>query len=326
MAQIFLSYARADNDDPTGWVTTFHKHLEKRIGSILGQQVSVFLDQYDLKGNLLRDQIRKEISQAEILVTLLSPWYLNREWCEEERKEFIQQLAQRLPNANPEERIFVAIKRLLHPHKEVDTDFINKLPAEFRGQLFFNFFRLDKNENVTHLDPDEEEFDTALNNLANKLVNIWSALQGNHAKRFVYVAETTKDSEPDRAALIKELESRGFVVLPPTYLSDAKEVAEAEVDAYLKGCELSIHILGKSYGLVLPESNESMNELQYKQAAAKGLPMLIWLPKNLSTKDARQNAFIENVKNSVIETADLVEGSPQDFLAEVSAKLSETKK
>ncbi|MBA4055722.1 MAG: hypothetical protein C0490_13485, partial [Marivirga sp.] len=124
MAEIFLSYARNDNEDPDGWVISFHKQLKKRLGSILGEDVSVFLDQYDLEGNLLKAEITKEIRQAEILVTLLSPWYLKREWCEEERTEFINQLAQRLPNANPEERIFVAIKRLLYGHTRIDKEFI----------------------------------------------------------------------------------------------------------------------------------------------------------------------------------------------------------
>jgi hypothetical protein len=326
MAHIFLSYARNDDEDPNGWVIKFHRQLEKRLGSILGEEVSVLLDQYDLKGNLLKEEITKEIRQAEILVTLLSPWYLKREWCEEERTEFIRHLSQRLPDANPEERIFVAIKRLLHGHKQVDKGFINKLPPEFRGQLFFNFFTLDKNENLKHLDPDEEEFDTALNNLANKLVHIWLALQGDRPKRYVYVAETTKETELARADLIKELESQGFVVFPPTYLSDVKAEAETQLDVYLKDCELSLHMLGKSYGLVLPESKESFNELQYQHARKKGLPMLIWVPKGLVITDEQQKAFIENVKRSVSETSDLIEGSLQDFLAEVSIKLKEVAK
>jgi hypothetical protein len=323
MAEIFLSYARADNEDPDGWVLQFHEQLKKRLGSILGEEVSVFLDQYDFKGNLLREQILSEIKQAEILVTLLSPWYLKRDWCHEERTEFIRHLSQRFPNANPEERIFVAIKRLLFGHKQVDKDFINKLPAEFRGQLFFNFFSLDKNNNLTHLDPKCEEFDTALNNLANKLVHIWTALKDQQVKRYVYVAETTKDSEASRANIIKELESHGFVVFPPTYLSESKAEAEAQLDVYLKDCELSIHLLGKNYGLVMPESNESLNEMQYQRAKSKGLPMLIWVPKGLVPADERQKSFIDNVRKSVSETSDLIEGSLQDFLAEVSTKLKE---
>jgi|GEM_PF-7065389 len=323
MAEIFLSYARADNEDPEGWVLKFHEQLKKRLGSILGEEVSVFLDQYDFKGNLLREQIIGEIKQAEILVTLLSPWYLKREWCQEERTEFIRHLSQRMPDANPEERIFVAIKRLLHGHNQVDKEFINKLPVEFRGQLFFNFFTVDKNNNLTHLDPKCEEFDTALNNLANKLVHIWVNLQTQRAKRYVFVAETTKDSEAARSDIVKELESQGFVVFPPTYLSDSRAEVEAQLDVYLKDCELSIHIVGKSYGLLLPETNESLNDFQYQKAIKKGIPMLIWVPKGLLTSDERQKSFIDSVKRSVSETSDLIEGSLQDFLAEVSTRLKE---
>lgn len=323
MAEIFLSYARADNEDPEGWVLKFHEQLRKRLGSILGEEVSVFLDQYDFKGNLLREQIIGEIRQAEILVTLLSPWYLKREWCQEEREEFIRHLSQRMPNANPEERIFVAIKRLLHGHKQVDKDFINKLPVEFRGQLFFSFYTFDKYNNLTHLDPKSEEFDIALNNLANKLVHIWVNLQSQRNKRYVYVAETTKDSEAARADIIRELESQGFVVFPPTYLSDIKSEAEAQLEVYLKDCEVSVHIMGKSYGLLLPDSNTSMNELQYRKAGEKGLPMLIWVPKGLQTTDERQKSFIDSVRRSVSETSDLIEGSLQDFMAEISTRLKE---
>jgi hypothetical protein len=146
-------------------------------------------------------------------------------------------------------------------------------------------------------------------------------LQSHRPKRYIYVAETTKDSEAARDDLIKELESQGFVVFPPTYLADAKEEAESQLNVYLKECELSLHLLGKNYGLVLPESKESLNELQYQHVREKGLPMLIWIPKGLTTADEKQKSFIDNVRRSVTETSDVIEGSFQDFLSEVSIKL-----
>lgn len=51
--------------------------------------------------------------------------------------------------------------------------------------------------------------------------------------------------------------------------------------------------------------------------------MLIWVPKGLLTSDERQKSFIDSVKRSVSETSDLIEGSLQDFLAEVSTRLKE---
>jgi hypothetical protein len=327
MAEVFLSYARKDNEDPNGWVLKFHSQLEKRMGSILGEDISVFLDQFDITGNLLKDEIEKGISKAEILVALLSPWYLTREWCEEERELFIKHLQRRFPESKPEERILVAIKRLLAGHKRIDKEFINKLPPVFRGQLFFEFYSFDKNDHLKHLDPDQEEFDIALNNLANKLVNIRLALKNKESKRrLLFVAETTRDTFQSRSDLVKEFESHGFSILPPTYLSDVKEDAERQIEVYLKDCELSIHMFGPSFGLLLPDSQETLNQLQYRIAKEMKIPMLIWVPNSKAVLDKKQFEFIETVRKSISENSDLIESSLQDFMSEVAMRLKEKTK
>lgn len=92
MSDIFLSYARIDNQPLTegqsGWITRFHQNLETRLSQLLGERTSVWRDPKLGGSDLLSDAIVKELLDARVLVSVVSPRYIRSEWCVREVSEF----------------------------------------------------------------------------------------------------------------------------------------------------------------------------------------------------------------------------------------------
>ncbi len=79
---LFISYTHIDNlryaNVPKGWIDHFHERLEIRLTQLLGKKAKVWRD-LRLSGSDLFDQtIRIELEQTAILVSVLSPRYLER--------------------------------------------------------------------------------------------------------------------------------------------------------------------------------------------------------------------------------------------------------
>jgi hypothetical protein len=89
---IFISYAHRDNlplsEGQKGWIESLHRALEIRLGQTLGADPRIWRDP-KLGGNdYFADSLATQLSKAAILVTVLSPSYVNSEWCSRELKEF----------------------------------------------------------------------------------------------------------------------------------------------------------------------------------------------------------------------------------------------
>ena len=96
----------------------------------------------------------------------------------------------------------------------------------------------------------------------------------------------------------------------------------------MQQAQLSIHLVGNSYGIV-PEGTEKsiveiQNEIGASNSAANNLPRLIWIPENVEPTDDRQKRFMQELttgKKEVISGADMVMGSIEDFKSVVHDKL-----
>src|SRR5207248_3539248 len=119
----------------------------------------------------------------------------------------------------------------------------------------------------------------------------------------IYLAETTYDLRDDRDQIKRELRQHGHTVLPDKDLPLEAARFEVAVREYLARAQFSIHLIGKSYG-VIPEMEQtrSVGRLQYELAAERQEAeffRLIWLPKELklaAVADERQRHFINYVQ------------------------------
>ncbi len=85
---LFISYAHIDNQplsrEQEGWVTRFHKSLKSFPSMNIGTMVKIWRDD-KLQGNdVFADEIVHQFSSTALLVSVLTPRYLDSEWCTRE--------------------------------------------------------------------------------------------------------------------------------------------------------------------------------------------------------------------------------------------------
>src|SRR5436190_8039240 len=99
---VFISYCH-DDDVPLhpgaeGWVSQFKSLLENRIRVHLGcrHMLSVWRDRERVEGyDRFNASIPSACSGSAVLVCIVSPSYLNSDWCKKEREAFLARLPER---------------------------------------------------------------------------------------------------------------------------------------------------------------------------------------------------------------------------------------
>ncbi len=339
---LFISYAHIDNQplmpDQQGWITRFHSSLEALLSMRMGDQARIWRDD-KLQGNdVFADEIVDQFEQTAVLVSVLTPRYLNSEWCNKEVAEFCERAEQSGGIVvEDKSRIFKVLKT------PVDTQ--ESLPAVVKDVLGYEFYIYEE-ETPLELDPVYgERYAQAYNRKVGKLA--WDIAQllkklevdsvsgenssGEQAKPkpTVYLAECGRDRREDREILEGDLRRHGYRVLPEQRLPRDEEEYVAAVDRLLKRCSLAIHFVGKSYGAV-PDgpSQKSVVVLQNERAVEQSkhcvLPRVIWLPGGTSSDQAPQQAFIDALHQDaeVQFGADLITGDLEYLKASIHATLN----
>lgn len=305
---LFISYAHIDNKPLTpeqqGWITRFHASLEALLSMRMGGKARIWRDD-KLQGNdVFASEIIDQFAQTAVLVSVLTPRYLNSDWCTREVIEFCKRAEESggLVVDN-KARIFKVLKA------PVDTQ--ESLPQVVKDVLGYEFFTI---EDGTPLELDSaygEKFGQDYNRKVGKLA--WDVSQllktlktdsGDNgddkrgpAKPTVYLAECSYDRKQAREILEGELKRHGYAVLPDQELPRDEEEYVAAVERLLKRCQLSIHLVGETYGGVPDGDSQKsevvlQNELAAKQSKSDGLQRVIWLPEGTHSKQAQQQAFI----------------------------------
>src|SRR2546423_7742765 len=94
---IFVSYAHVDNkpfDNPRGWVDSFSERLALRLAQLTGSEPDIWRDTR-LQGNeYFSGSIGDGISATLLLLSVISPRYVNSDWCRGELTEFSRRTLQ----------------------------------------------------------------------------------------------------------------------------------------------------------------------------------------------------------------------------------------
>jgi TIR domain/Domain of unknown function (DUF4062) len=143
---IFISYGRLDDEDPAGdekgWVDLLVKRLPIVIAGFLGDKPRVWRDERSLRGNdKLHGAICEGVSRSRVLVTVVSPRYVQSDWCRIELETFCNAALPPGADAQPfNTRIFKVIKSpLLYRH------LVDKEPERLRDMKGYPFFEMDGN-------------------------------------------------------------------------------------------------------------------------------------------------------------------------------------
>jgi hypothetical protein len=344
---LFISYAHLDNvpltEHQQGWITRFHDTLSAMLGMRIGRKAEIWRD-VKLTGNdIFSDEIIQQFPRTELFVSVLTPRYVESEWCAREVIEFCK-------SADATGGLTVGNKSRVLKVIKMPVESEDPLPPVMRHALGYPFYVFDDQQVPLELDPAYgNEFTTKyhlkLAKLAYDIAGLIKSIESpaapadssreasENSKPAIYLAECSFDRRSAREALESELRLHGYLVFPDTQLPKMEEDYIAAVEGFLDRCKLSIHLVGAKYGLVPDGPNEKsetilQNELAIARHKKAGLRRIISLPEGTRSESALQQDFIERLlRDAELQTgADLVMGDTEDLKGAVHAELKKLQK
>lgn len=334
---LLISYAHLDDqallEGQPGWVSELHRVLEILVGKWLGEKPRIWRDP-QLQGNdFFADTILVEqIPKVAALLTVVSPRYVQSKWCSDELEAFCRASAGTggLRVAD-KARLFKVVKTPIP---------LERHPGPLQPLLGYEFFLTDPQtgrprELSQAFGPEaERQFLTRIDDLAYDICQLLQLLKTNGdaasaqpgaPRGIVYLAESSFDVREERESLRRDLLRNGYAVLPDRPLPLVASELEAFVHEQLARCALSVHLVGREYGMVPEGAVRSTVAIQHDLAAQRQrLPRLIWLPPGLTIDDERQRSFVEHLRTApgVHAEAELLEVSLEDLKSRVHLKLA----
>jgi len=312
---LFISYAHLDNQPLTpqdaGWVTRFHESLEAMLSMRLGRHAEIWRDRKLAGNDVFADEIVAQFPRTALLISVLTPRYVESDWCTREVREFCD-VAARSGGVVVDNKSRV-IKVIKTP---VDSEV--PLPSIMQDVLGYPFYTFDGEGTPLELDPVYgaemgPKFHLKVAKLAwdiaQQLKQMAAASEElrqpteTSARPVVYLAECSWDQRQVREGLEADLRLHGYPVVPDRPLPRDEAAYRAEVERLLAQAKFSIHLVGTSYGAV-PDgpSQKSIVVLQNELAIARtknaGLRRVIWIPENSTSDHPEQQRFIETLHAS----------------------------
>ena len=347
---LFISYAHIDNEvwsaSQEGWITSFHRALEVLLAQKMGERPRIWRDQ-KLQGNdLFGDEIIDQFPDVAAIISILSPRYITSEWCIREMKTFLRVAEQtggvRIGNKS---RVFKVIKTPVS---------IEKHPDEIRDILGYEFFKTEgqtgRARELSQDGPPElmHLYLMRLQDLADDIVQLLAAINesqgegaegplaetakrssgnGKTPEKTIFLADTSADLREERDAVKRDLLQHGHIVLPEKQTPIYYEDFVSEIQNDLSRADLSVHMVGRSYGAIPDGADASIvvleNEMASKRSPVNDFERLIWIPPGIDIEDERQRNFYKFLQtdHNVQIGADILESSLEDLKAIILEKL-----
>lgn len=336
----FISYAHMDDaeliEGHKGWVANLHRALEIRVGQLLGKPPEIWrdpkLEGNDFFGEMLIERLRRVVS----LISVVSPRYVKSEWARRELAEFWKAA---------EEQGGVQFHNKARIFKVLKTPVPLELhPPELQSLLGYQFFNVDPDTGrVRELNevfgPEaQRDFWMRLDDLAHDICCLLEMVEASgtavvpkadKARKAVFLAQTTFDLREQREVIQRDLQQHGYTVLPASALPQVESEVKQAVRLDLAQCQMSIHLIGKTFSLVPEGGTQSLLEIQNELAIERGsksdFSRLLWIPPGLQVEDERQRKVIEQLRMDprIQKGADLLETFLEDLRTVIQVRLKE---
>lgn len=338
---LFISYAHIDNQalatGTSGWISRLHASLDTLLSMRLGKRVRIWRDD-KLQGNdRFAEEIVEQFDSTAVLVSIVSPRYLQSHWCTREIEEFCKR---------SEHSLFIENKARIFKVMKAPVDSQEPLPSTIQELLGYDFFIIDDG---VPLELDDQygpqfgqDFNRKVNKLAFEIAELLKELDkpkdnenspapiATDKKPVVYLAECAFDVKQTREDLETHLHCLGYQVLPDRHMPRDEQPYADSVDALLERCDLAVHLVGSQYGAI-PDgpSERSIAEVQNHLAAEKSrnsnLSRLIWLGGKLTSTDVKQQRFIESIQSDAQAQAgaDVLIGDVEELKSAIVSELKE---
>jgi hypothetical protein len=310
---LFISYAHIDNQpltpDQEGWVSRFHESLAAILSMRLGRPAEIWRDRKLAGNDVFADEIVAQFPKTALLISVLTPRYVESDWCTREVREFCA-VAERSGGVVIENKSRI-IKVIKTP---VDSE--APLPPIMKDVLGYPFYIFDDDGTPLELDPAYGaemgpkynlkvaklawDISQQLKKLAAAASSGKTATEPEPSRPVVYLAECSWDQRQAREAIEADLRLHGYSVLPDRQLPREETAYVAEVARLLEQSKLSIHLVGTSYGAVPDGPTQKsivilQNELATARSRSAGLRRVIWLPDGAQSQQTEQQRFIEKL-------------------------------
>jgi hypothetical protein len=333
---VFVSYSHIDNEPEFGrsWVTEFHNNLVQRIQVCVGATVSVWRDGKLGGSDVFSQEIEKQVRGSAVLVSIVSPGYVHSEWCRRELETFLEAAAARGGvHLGTKRRIVKVVKT------PVKVGEVPEMLQELNGHVFFREERDTGRFREFLLDAGGEarqKYEAAIDDIAQEVKTIFELLESGASAAPtpatggvpIFLAHTSSDLYDKRLFLKRELQARGYRILPRRdEMPPPDERGLEALRADLEQCKLSVHLLGSRYG-VIPEGMErSIVELQYTIAEEhrdSTLTRIVWIPPDLTRVEERQLKFLKSVRNYEVGggAVEVLENSIEDLKTFLNDRLN----
>jgi len=323
---IVIAYAEDDNseiiENGKGWVSNFQRFMEMMLGQLSGELLSISICN--------EKEIDPALQEADAFLIVLSPQFANsKPW-----SIFLDSI-------------------------ESDKDFISKifkvvkLPVEddVHPKVLFNLLDYD----LYHVDHDTDEFTEITSffgpeaekeywmRLVDLAYDVYSCVlktkssitssgaRKSNVEEIIYLAETGSDLAMHRNLIKRELMRYGYKVLPDQALPAKSEELEEKLREDLNKSKMSIHMIGNSFGELLPGSSVSILDIQNRVASEHAVALngnsrfsrLIWLAPELTIRNEKQRNFIDSIKRSAenLKGAEILQTPLEDFKNIIRKKL-----
>jgi hypothetical protein len=335
---ILICYSEADNREnefqDSGWVSNFKRFLEMMLSQILGEKPHILIKSEEdiLSG--------KDVAKVKVVLAILSERFLQSGPC----LDYIEEYYKEIEKTGTNKRLFKVIK---HP---VATD---DQPEKIKPLIGYEMFLLD-NETGEVIEIKDFFSQEAERNYWMRMVDLAydvhecllefkakgkdGAASGGFARRSIFLAETSHDLKIQRNIIKRELLRHGYHVFPDKNLPGEAIELEKAIKEQIRQCQLSIHLIGNSYGEIPKGSERSVVDMQNRLAAQycrdlaeeggrkeKDFSRLIWVSPNMRNVSERQRIFIDSIKRDLnaLEGAEILQTPLEDFKNIVREELIE---
>ncbi len=291
--------------------------------------------------DVFAEEIISKFQNTALLLAVLSPRYIESEWCTRELNEFCGWLDS-LDQLKIEHKSRI-IKVIKIP---VESD--DGIPEVMKTVLGHQFYDVSEDNIPIELDPIfgaemASKFHVKIAKLAWEIAQILKLLEPNVRSAAaaapivaekpklptVYLAECSFDQRDLREALDAELKGHGYRVLPEQPLAREEVVYVAQVSKLLEQCQLSIHLVGSAMGAVPDGPSQKsilalQSDLALQFSRKHNLRRIICMPENLLSQQPEQSAFIERLRTNADELigADLlITSQPETLKSAIHAAL-----
>lgn len=290
---IFVSYATVDDQPPAGaergWISTLFGELKRLLAEEVGRRggADVWMD-YRLGANdALSHTIFETLDGSATLLIILSPGYLESDWCTRELAAFTSRL-QQMSGAGCG-RIFLIEKR------PIDAEAKPEPIRDIRGRRLWRQDEFDRA--YTLGDPTPRVAETAYYRevayLARDIADQLKSMASDHeAGRTttesttdtdyqVLLADVTDDLYDKREEVKRYLQQQGVSVVDRYYSKADPVEFRRHLEADIQQCRVFVQLLSDILGRRPPGAESGFNALQYEVAKGIEVDILQWYSPEL---------------------------------------------